>query len=276
MLIMTKRKHTLTSQNNITTVFGYSLFVLTVISFVLSTVVPLSLALAHPTARHFNIIVMITAFAIAAILPALASYLIGDRATHTKNKSLHHYNGILFGIAAYWVAQVLTWVGFSSFVFVSELPFPAPLAITNTMPVILAIMIMAIIAVTYAKKQKQTTSVLHYRPYQAVLITSIIGYVLYPIINIDVNSGFAASSLVFLLVPVIIVAIAYKCLARYHQQRLALLCDAIIAMSMGWIATWVADPLIASLQLPYQIAIIPTYVVGLVVYASYLYLRTRG
>lgn len=272
MVIMTKHKKISASHDNITIIFGYSLFALTVISFLLSTVIPFSHALTYPTARHFNIIVMVIAFAIAAIIPALISYLIGDRATHNKNKSLHHYNGVLFGIAAYWVAQVLSWVGFNSVLGASELNFLIPLAINNVLPVILAVIIMAIVAVTYTKK-KNTASVLHHRPYQIVLIASIVGHLIYPVLIS--SATYTLSAITFLAAPVIVIAIAYKILAKYHSTRLAQLSDAIIAMSMGWIVMWVSDPLFALLQTPYPFTPIPSYVAGTVVFASYLYLRTR-
>jgi len=272
MLIMTKHKKYFTPQDKTTIIFGYSLFALIVISFIVSTVIPFSHALTYPTARHFNIIVMVLVFAISAILPALISYLIGDRATHNKNKTLHHYNGVLFGVAAYWVTQLLTWVGFSSVFFVSKLAFPIPLAVSNIIPVILAIIIMAVVAVTYTKK-KNTISVLQHRPYQIVLVASIVGQLVYPVLIS--STTYTLGAITFLAAPIIVIGIAYKVLTKYHSTRLARLSDGIIAMSMGWIAMWVADPLFAHLQIPYPFMPIPSYVIALAVFVAYLYLRTR-
>ena len=274
MLNMKKHKNTSSSHNKITTIFGYSLFALMVVSFLATTAIPFSFTLQYPTARHFNIVVMIVAFAIAVILPALASYFIGDRATHSKNKALHHYNGVLFGVAAYWVAMVFSWIGFNS-IFGMSLPFPGPLVITNVTPVVLTILVMVIIAARYAKKQKNVASVLHYRPYQLVLIASVIGAFFVPYISGTVNLNFIASSILWLFVPLIAVGVAYKVLAKRQVTRLARLSDATIAMSLGWITIWVADSFITFLQLPYQIASIPGYVFGLVVFLAYLYLRSR-
>ena len=87
-------------KNSITVRFGYALFALMVLSVVTSTIIPLSQALSYPTARHLNIWLMLLSFSAAAVLPLLVSYLIGDKVTHNKNKLLHHYNGVLFGLAS--------------------------------------------------------------------------------------------------------------------------------------------------------------------------------
>ena len=218
---------------------------------------------------------MIIAFAIAVILPALVSYLIGDKVTHAKNRLLHHYNGILFGIAAYWVSQFFNWVGFNYLFGISEAPFPTPLAFTNVMPVIATIILMTFVAISYAKKQKSTTSVLQHRPYQIVLVAAVIGAFVAPYISGGVDVNYLAISIAALAVPIIITAIAYKALAKHQPTRLARLSDAIIAMSMGWIATWLASSFISFIQLPYQIAGILAYVIGLTVFVIYLYTRNR-
>ena len=275
MLIMIKHKKIPIFYNNITTIFGYSLFALTVLSFLVSTAIPFGFALFTPTARHFNIAVMIVVFAVAVILPALASYFIGDRVTHAKNKALHHYNGILFGIAAYWVAQLFSWVGFSSLLHITEDSFPLNLAVTNSMPVIITIIVMALIAVSYIKKQTGRASVLQYRPYQVTLIAAIIGSFIAPYFSGSFDMNYLAASIATLVVPVILVAIAYKALDRLQPARLARLSDAIVALSFGWITIWIAATFISFTRLPYQVTSIVCYALGVVVFIAFLYLRVR-
>jgi hypothetical protein len=279
MLNMIKHKKPLNEHIKVTTIFGYTLFALTVLSFLFTTAIPFGFSLQYPTARHLNIIVIILVFGITAILPALVSYLIGDKATHAKNKALHHYNGVLFGIAAYWVAILLSWIGFGSVAYVSAQAYPIPLVVGNILPVIFTIIIMAIVAVNYAKKQNNKTSVLHYRPFQITLVASVLIGFIYPYFSGDFAAGFMAIAGT-LAIPVVITAIAYKVLARHHTTRLARLSDALIALSMGWIATWLANTFIITAmrepsQLSFQIAGILAYVVGFVVFVTYLYLRTR-
>ena len=274
MLNMTKNKKITTQNSKITTVFGYSLFALMVISFLATTAIPFSFTLQHPTARHFNIVVMIVVFAISVILPALASYFIADKATHSKNKALHHYNGVLFGVTAYWVSMVFSWIGFYS-IFGMSSPYPIPLIVSNVSPVILTIIVMAIIATYYAKKQINGTSVLQYKLFQIVLILSVVGAFLVPYINGPADFNVIAGSTLWLFVPIITIGIAYKVLAKYQTTRLARLSDALIAMSLGWVTIWVVNSFTAYLQLPYQVASIPGYIAGLAVFVTYLYLRTH-
>ena len=268
---MIKHKHILSSHEKITTFFGYGLFAVTVLTFLLTTAIPFGLSLQYPGARHFNITMIVLALAISAILPALVSYFIGDKATHTKNKSLHHYNGVLFGVAAYWAAILFNWIGFSTVGFASS----TPLVVDNIISVTLTIVLMAIVALSYAKNQKHKTSVLQYRPFQIVLITSVIGAVLYPYVVGEFEVSFDAINLVVICTPFIAAVIAYAVVAKYHTTWFARLSDAIVAMTMGWVSIWLADSLISFLHLPYQIVSIPAYSVGLAVFVVYLYLRSR-
>jgi hypothetical protein len=274
MLNMMKHKKNPMTQDKTTTIFGYTLFTLTVLSFLITTAIPFSFSLQYPTARHFNIIVMVVVFGVSAILPALVSYFFGDKATHAKNKSLHHYNGVLFGIAAYWVAQLFSWVGFSSIMGMNNIPYPTPMVIANIIPVILTIVVMAILAMNYGKKRKKTTSVLHYLPFQLVLIVSVLIGFVYPYGSGDFAADFLAVIGTF-AIPLVVTALAYRVLAKYNPTRLARLSDAIVAMSMGWISMWLAASFLSFSRLPYQTEGILVYVIGFIVFVAYLYLRTR-
>lgn len=152
---MIKHKQSPAKQNSITVVFGYSLFIGMLVSYLLTTGAVFTSILFNPNARHDNVIAMLVAFTIAAVLPALVSYGIGDRATHNKNKAAHRYNGVLFAVAAYWILYLLMGIGFSSIPFIQNLEFPASLMITNITPVVLVIGIMAAIAATYVRHQKK-------------------------------------------------------------------------------------------------------------------------
>lgn len=270
---MNKTKNNPTLRHKITTIFGYSLFGMMALSFLLTTVIPMTLALQYPTARHFNIIVLVIVFAVSTILPALTAYFIGDKSTRSKKDTLRHYNGVLFGFAAYWFAMFTSWIGFSTVFGVSDQPYPAPLIATNVAPVVLTIIVMIILAIVFAKKWNKNASALEYLPYQLTLIISVAGTFIAPYISDSPYVTFAGIG--NLLIPIVITGIAFAILRKQKISRLALLSDSLIAMSIGWIAVWVSDSFIGFLQLPYPIAGIPAYVVGLVVFGTYLYLRTR-
>lgn len=271
-----KSKQKLSKMNNITVIFGYGLFLWTILNLILWTIIPFGNLLFQPAARHFNIIVLIITFAAAAILPALGSYILGDRATHIKNKALHHYNGVLFGIAAYWVASALSFIGYSELVNTSGLPIPFPAVVATGIPIILTIAIMAFVAITYAKKQKNTTAVLEHHPYQIVLVGSIIA--LY--VSIALNGDYSVSDVLWTSVlsfafPVVLTLVSYKILAKYQTSRLGRLTDAVIAMSIGHITLLSIGSLIAYLNLTWSATIVWSYVFALVVWIAYLYLRNQ-
>ena len=230
-------------------------------------------ALQYPTARHSNIIAMTLAFAVAAILPALSAYFIGDRSTRSKKSTLHHYNGVLFGFAAYWVAMLMSWIGSSTVFRLSNQAFPANLITANVTPVILTIIVMIILSIAFAKKQNKNTSVLQFLPYQLTLIISIVGVFIAPYTS---GSPYVTpAGIGILIIPIVATLVAYFVLRKQNISGLARLSDALIAMSIGWITIWVTDPLLAFLRLSYPAASIPAVVVGLAVFGGSLYLRTR-
>ena len=271
-----KNKQKLSKKNNITVVFGYSLFALIVLGTILWTVIPLSNALFYPTSRHFNIIALMISFVAAAILPALASYVLGDRATHNKNKALHHYNGVLFGVAAFWVATALSYVGWAPLASIDELPVPFPSVLASAVPIILAVAVMAVVAITYAKKKKNSLSVLEHRPYQIVLIGSILAFNL----SIAMSGNYDSSVKLWEIITpyiylAVLVFVSYRVLAKHHISRLARLTDALIAMSFSYITITSIGSYIAFLNLHWSFTLVWSYIIASVVWATYLYLQNR-
>ncbi|MEO5950711.1 MAG: hypothetical protein ABIQ04_04655 [Candidatus Saccharimonadales bacterium] len=273
---MVKHKNTFSAQNKVTINFGYALFALTVLSFLLSTAIPFGSILFVPTAKHFNIFIIIIAFAVAAIFPALISYLIGDRATHAKNKLIHHYNGVLFGVAAFWIAQLFAVSGLYEGLSMSGLPVPISLLVSNIVPVVLTILLITGIAVSYAKSNKNTSVLLH-RPYQVLLIATVIGLLFYLVLNQKYETGLSTLlGIASIAVPILLVGISYKVLSSYKTSQLTRLTDAIVAMSMGWITIYLAYSLTSLIQLSYELTSLFSYAAGLTVLSMYLYLRRRN
>lgn len=262
-----------TIRHKVTTRFGYGLFAFIALTLVTATLIPMSSALQYPTARHFNIITLMIAFAIATILPALAAYFIGDRATKSKKSTLHHYNGVLFGLAAFWLSLAISWFQFAQFFGVTAHTFPQYVLVSNILPVVLAIGVLCIVAMLFAKDAKKNTSVLHYRPFQIVLLVATIGAITIPYIVFEptVQFGtFAGFGIVFAAILT-----AYAVLRRQHSDVWSRLTDATIAMSIGWLASMVSGGLLSIADLPYQLTTVLSWVLGVLVFAAYLFLRIR-
>lgn len=269
---MIKNKKSPTKRHKITTAFGYSLFGLMAVAFLFTTIFPMAQALLYPGARQANIIILVSVLAISLFLPALAAYFAGDSSTRSKKASLHHYNGVLFGFAAYWLVMLLSWFDFRALFGVDQ-SYPTSMVAANLPPVVITLGIMIILALVFAKNQKTKVSVLHFLPYQLVLLVSVLGVFMAPYLVPGMGVTFADISV--LLVPLAVVAIAYAVLGKQGTSGLARISDALIAMSIGWIAVLVADSFFSLLRLPYPAAGLASSVTGLIVLAAYLYVRAR-
>lgn len=274
MLIMTKPQQTLVSkQKNITIIFGYSLFALTVIEVIISTIIPLSKTLLSPHVNVLNIWVFMVSLAAGVILPTLLSYILGDRATHVKNKASHHYNGVLFGVAAYWLSLVFGTIGGYTISGVRDLFQTVTLsAFVNGWPILATTIVMMFVAISYARHQKKKASVMEHVPYQWVLVGSIVILYVFGFINqIATGFGYLYYSLIPVGITIITILISYVVLRGYVSRRIRLM-NAIVATTIGLVAMTVATQLTAyvfyvgSTLLPMFVAIS----FGVIVWIAYL------
>ncbi len=264
---MKKTKNTQSNRHKITTVYGFGLFAAMALSYVLTTLMPMLFAFQYPGARHLNIGILIAVFGVASLLPALVAYFAGDKATHSKKRTLHHYNGVLFGFAAYWLTTVFSWFGFGT--MVPEASGVGAAVAANVIPAVLAILVMIAVSIAYATKQKKDVSILHFGPYQVVLLIGIIGAFLIPSI-INGYSSFLLAALGF-IVPSVVALVAYVALRNQKIDGAAKLTDALVALTIGWIAVSIGF----SLNVGYEISGLVSYGLALAIFVSYLYLRAR-
>jgi hypothetical protein len=270
---MATAKKTKVQKNLVTVRFGYGLFALTILAVVVSTVVPLGNALTYPTARHFNILVMMISFVGVAVLPALISYLVGDRATHVKNRALHHYNGVLFGIASYWLMMVFGYFGFSSALGFAELSFPMSLVINSIVPIILTIGVMTLLAISAAKRSKSSLSVLHHPPFQVVLLTSFIAAITISLAPQYLTpENFSVLALMYVVIPASMVFFSYKFLSVLGFSKSVTLAAATIAVSVAFISASVLSQLMMGIAYS---ALVPIGI-GLAVWIGYLVVMVRS
>jgi MFS family permease len=276
---MKKNKQSSTMIKHTTVVFGYSLFALTILNVVISTVIPWVSIITKPHVLVFNASVFSIALVAGAILPVLLSYILGDRSTHVKNKASHHFNGVLFGVAAYWLSVLFTMFG----------PYSAPIVrenvsgvlgstIVNGWPIIATTIIMAFVAVSYARGQKKKSSVLEHRPYQIVLLGGVVANFLYMPIselfgsleNLPLISIYAGAIIIFF-------AVSYVALSKSQPSRLMCTLLAVVAITMGFVAFTVAAQLLFGLFSAdnFLTPMLISGVFGLIVWIGYLILISR-
>lgn len=87
---------------------GCVLFVLFVVGIFFSTTLPLGKVLFSPHPRHFNVALFMIALTVGSLLPAVLGYVIGDYSTKAKERIVHHFNGVLFGLLALWLMLILS------------------------------------------------------------------------------------------------------------------------------------------------------------------------
>lgn len=279
---MVKNKKTLKKNtekyNKATVLFGYLLFAATVITFITGTLYPFASGLfqfSGPNTRYTFIITSILAFAAAIILPALASYLLGDHATHTKNRTLHHYNGVLFGFAAYWISMVFSSISYQSIFGFQDFSTVLSIVITNVVPVILTLAVMAILAVQYAKSDTKA-STLYFRPFQVIVLIATLAHITFLLsVQHAAPESMIAVSIISLLVPTIPVVIAYTVFAKVYTTRFARLTAALISMYILWISGAVIASLFSSMQMDYSILAIGSQIGGVALWVLYLVLSAR-
>lgn len=264
MLKMKKHKHIDKSQN-VTILFGYSLFAFTLLAIIISTVIPFSSILSSPTAKHLNVVIVMIGLVAGTLVPPLISYILGDRATKTKSKVSHHFNGVLFGILAYWLSLLLTLLGSDSVLKIRE-SFTEPLAtIIVGWPILAITFVMAILAISYASRNVKV-SVLHYKPYQFILLATVIGTFLYILINQNQWDIFGTLAT---LIPIVLIGISYRILPKISTPKLTLASNAIIAASMGVIAASLVG------QLGFAISAELILLTELIVWMVYMWLILR-
>ncbi len=229
------KQTTKNSQRKITVIFGYSLFVVALLTVIVSIIIPWSAILMNPDAKHLNVIIILLSFISAAIVPFIVSYIIGDKTTRTRNRVTHHYNGILFGVVAYWLSIFFSSIGALAPIM-RTIPGIWMVAAVNAWPILATIFVITIIAINYhARPQKTGQSVLRYKPYQILLISSVIATLILTQ-QYSAEGYQAIGVLLNIVVPTVFIAISYLMFKKAYTSRPARLSSAIVAFSFGFTA----------------------------------------
>lgn len=232
-----KNKKILEKQEKITITFGYGLFFINII-VALVYLFSFGNILSSPDINRFNVVILLIFITANAILPTLISYIVGDKTAHAKNLKQHHYNGVLFGIAAYLLSMVFSNIQgtISSLSLPIFADIPTILWFTiGSWPIAATIAVMAFIAVTYNRNNKHN-SMLQYRPYQLVLLGSVIGTLIYNIIAPYINAqnfDYLSGSLAFASITIIMIGISYKSMFNASKSVLAHIAHSIIAVTIA-------------------------------------------
>lgn len=156
---------------------GYILFAGMVIGLITGTIVPLSHIFIDPRSRHLNVAVFMVSLVVGALLPSIIGYFVGESGTRTKNRQLHHYNGILFAVLAYWVSTVFGALGGGVYSYVyNNLPSPWGTAIGFLLPTVAVAIVVGVLAVLYHRGRGRQLAIAEYRPFQITLFVWVAAF----------------------------------------------------------------------------------------------------
>lgn len=274
-----KNKKILEKQAKITIIFGYSLFLINLIVIIIGLLSPYDM-LHLPGFAQFDTIIWTISIITSSILLALVSYIIGDKTVHAKDKTQHHYNGVLFGITAFLLS--MSFSNIQNTIVSTSQPSSAntPILlgeIIDSWPIAATIAIMVFIAIVYNRNRKNN-SMLEFLPYKIVLFGSMIGTIILPIITqctSGQSSDYIVSNLVFVSIIIIIIGISYISIFNTISSISTRVAQSIIAFAIGAIAMTVSGQL--AFQLGFDL-IVPTVAVlfaGIITWGIYLVLMSR-
>ena len=178
---------------------GYSLYGLLLISVLLSTILPFGALAMNPHVKQENVIYILMALSIGALLPTLIGYLVGNKSIKTKSARRHHFNGMLFGLLALWVMIVVSSLNVLPDRFLSP-NASMQMVVTNVIPSIVILIITATIAIMHVRGREASKDVIEYKPFLWTLIASIYGL---PLILIAIEL-FGSNDMAALMMPAVV------------------------------------------------------------------------
>ena len=173
---MKKQKTTDTFQKY-TVIFGYALFISIILLEIIGAGLFINNLSAHSDSPMYpRYVTVITLMSLSAILPPLLSYFAGELSTKKKLSALtHHFNGILFAGTAFIVWLLLVTMNFGLIIPDSIAGIPG--RFMQFWPALATIIIMLILAISYAKSKTRDT-VLSFKPFAITLLTTTLGSIL--------------------------------------------------------------------------------------------------
>lgn len=201
---------------------------------------------------------------IAAILPPVVAYLVGQRGGSTDSPYEHRYNGVLFAMLAGWLSLTF---GFLPFTLDS-------MAVVPLVSGALSLLIALIVAFFYGRSRRPV-SLEAFTPYRVMLVGALIAIIIQGLVSMLGSMGISqdpsaiAISIATIGIFVLIIWFGYR--ASLEASRWSRVIDSIIAFSIGMWTINLVSLLLMNLRVTTLVGITPT-LVGLVAWGVYLYL----
>lgn len=218
---------------------GYILFVLLAASVFVSTTLPFATIIAHPQSIKINAMVAMVSLSVGALLPVLVGYFIGDHSVKTKSKLSHHFNGILFGLLAYWWMTLA--MVFASIPIHMLADNNMRLVLTNLVPSIFVAIVTCVIAVMHVRSKRAKYDVLEYQPFVGMLLVSVIAMPLFSVVNNFLTNSVSVYTFVTPLIVTVLGSITYVTLNKHRLSKLQKVAWSTVAVSVLFVMVFVAN-----------------------------------
>jgi len=228
-------------------VSGYILFALLIIEVLLSTTIPFGRMLFDPQTLHYNVALFMVALTVGSLLPAFLGYVIGDHSVKSKTKIGHHFNGMLFGLLAFWIMSI-----FAVIVLIPSEYFATSLTArvisVNLLPSIAVAIITSILAIAHVRSRQAKRDILEYKPYSILLIGSIILLPVWSLINSIFTQSVSIYSFVPLIILVVLGAVSYATLRKSKLNMSSKVKWSAVSISVAYVALYVLSQFVTELS----------------------------
>lgn len=224
---------------------GYILFGILVIFTFISTTIPFGSSLLNPQSIKLNVTVAMLAFTIGAILPVVVGYVIGDRSVRSKSKLSHHFNGMLFGLLAYWMMTL-----FAVFIPINQLSTDqnVRLILANLLPSLVVAVVGTALAIGHIRSTVKSRDLLEYKPFVLLLVVAIIAEPVLSIANNVTTNSINTYSFIPLGIVLLIGFASYSSLAKVRLTSIIRVAWVAVAISVSFVVIYMSNLLESTLS----------------------------
>jgi len=223
---------------------GYSAFAVLVGATLLSTTIPYLNILSQPNSIKINAATAMIALTVGIVLPLLVGYFIGDYSIKSKSRLSHHFNGMLFGLLAFWLMTIFAIVVSFPRDFFAD--FNSRMIFMNTVPSIAIAVIVTIVAIAHLRSRQATQDILDYKPFSLSLIVALILMPVWTLINEVIAGTINGYSFTVIGLMLIIGAVVYASLRKTKFSSYKKVVWAAISLSVLYVILFVSNQLIFS------------------------------
>lgn len=218
---------------------GYALFAFLFIGVLASTTIPMGSMLFRPDVLHYNVATFTLALTIGALLPFVVGYVAGDHAVKSKSKLQHHFNGVVFGLLAYWLMTL-----FSTFIILPGTFLDSQYALravtVNIIPSLGVAAVTVALAIAHMKSRQARKDVIEYKPFGVVLLAAIIALPVWSLIVSAMDDSVNIYNFVTLAIVLVVGAVSYISLRKTKLTAYKKLVWAGISVSVAFVLSFVS------------------------------------